>query len=239
MSRLLTLLRRKGEDEALTLPADNLVGVWRFDEGSGQVLTGSSGGSDGQLGSASGADANDPTWEATGLLFDGTDDYVIVPHFAAANLAAPFTLTLVLRDTATANRVVFEKNGNAGFSLQTGEPPTFTGRLQLLSASSLRMRTNLAYNDGAWHCHQLRHAAGANSWRVDGAGVALSTDATTGTPAYGTNTPVYVGGRAATVAYPGRVAYVIMRSGAASDTVMTDEYAFLKAALAPRGISLP
>ncbi len=40
-----------------------LVGYWRFDEGSGQIAYDASGhGNNGQLGSTSGVDSNDPTW---------------------------------------------------------------------------------------------------------------------------------------------------------------------------------
>jgi hypothetical protein len=53
-----------------------LVAEWRFDNGSGQVLTDYAGGHHGQLGSTTGSDANDPTWTLQGLSFDGSNDYV-------------------------------------------------------------------------------------------------------------------------------------------------------------------
>ena len=43
---------------------DGLVGYWRFDDGSGQLMSDASGnGLDGTLGSLPGADGNDPTWQ--------------------------------------------------------------------------------------------------------------------------------------------------------------------------------
>ncbi len=65
-----------------------LVGYWTFDENTGQTAYDSSGnGNSGQLGSAPGADANDPTWvnyaptwttgkNGNALSFDGTNDFV-------------------------------------------------------------------------------------------------------------------------------------------------------------------
>lgn len=58
------------------LVQEGLVAEWRFTDGSGQQLTDFSGnGHHGRLGSTSGADADDPTWTAEGLSFDG-DDFV-------------------------------------------------------------------------------------------------------------------------------------------------------------------
>ncbi len=57
----------------------DLIGQWTFDEGTGDTAYDSSKifDNDGTLGSAVGADANDPTWTMDGALdFDGIDDYV-------------------------------------------------------------------------------------------------------------------------------------------------------------------
>jgi len=69
------------------------VGQWNFDEGSGQVLTDSSGhNNSGQLGSAAGVDANDPTWKSAGecktskcLGFNGSSTYASVTNPFGAN----------------------------------------------------------------------------------------------------------------------------------------------------------
>jgi hypothetical protein len=67
--RLLTLLRRRG-GAAPSIVTDGLLAEWRFDDGSGQVLTDYSGNDfHGQLGSTAGVDADDPTWGAEGLVF--------------------------------------------------------------------------------------------------------------------------------------------------------------------------
>ena len=70
---------RSAPDSASTHQAivtAGLLAEWRFDEGTGQVLTDSTGnGHHGQLGSTTGADPEDPTWTAQGLSF-GIGDYV-------------------------------------------------------------------------------------------------------------------------------------------------------------------
>lgn len=46
----------------------HLVGAWSFEDGSGQVAAGEVPGTDGQLGSTSGVDADDPTWITSGMV---------------------------------------------------------------------------------------------------------------------------------------------------------------------------
>ena len=56
--------------------ASGLVGWWRLDEGSGQIVSDSSGnGNNGYLGTTSGSDINDPTWNST--AGNGTPDGVV------------------------------------------------------------------------------------------------------------------------------------------------------------------
>ena len=57
---------------------NGLVAEYRFNEGAGQVLYDYRSNNNGQLGSAAGADTNDPTWTAGGLTF-ATDDYCAMP----------------------------------------------------------------------------------------------------------------------------------------------------------------
>jgi len=79
-----------------------LEGYWKFDENTGQIAYDSSfNTNDGQLGSTSGSDDNDPTWTTghTGdasdyaLLFDGVDDYVEVPGDSDDGITTCLTLT--------------------------------------------------------------------------------------------------------------------------------------------------
>ena len=65
------------------LSLDNAVGIWLFDEGSGDVASDSSGnGNDGQI-------MNSPEWvdgkSGKALRFDGVDDYVDLPPITSTN----------------------------------------------------------------------------------------------------------------------------------------------------------
>jgi hypothetical protein len=89
-SRLLTVLRRGG---GLEWPqATSLVGLYLFDEGSGQIAHDTSGKKNhGQLGATGGAEATDPSWATEGLSFDG-GDYVVLPGNGTLDVSADCTL---------------------------------------------------------------------------------------------------------------------------------------------------
>lgn len=77
-----------------------LIAEYRFDDGSGQILHDYSGnGFNGQLGSTTGVDTNDPTWNGQGLSFT-TDDYVKLPYMI--NAEQDFTIYLVANVPASA-----------------------------------------------------------------------------------------------------------------------------------------
>lgn len=99
---------------ALSLIQTNLISEFRFDEGSGQVLTDYKGGYNGQLGSTSGSDTNDPTWTASGLDFV-TNDSVLVTTSAANDGTGGFTAFVVFRwDTTTGARYLFDRRTTGG-----------------------------------------------------------------------------------------------------------------------------
>jgi large repetitive protein len=84
MSILLLQKRNTG----IPIVQAGLVVYYRFDEASGQALTDRSGnGYHGTLGSAAGADTNDPSWVSAGLSFT-TDDYVSTTNDAATRPSA-------------------------------------------------------------------------------------------------------------------------------------------------------
>lgn len=73
---------------------NGLVSEWWFQEGTGQTTMDSKGVHTGQLGSTSGEDTNDPTWDSKGLLF-GTDDFVTIPH-STNHLSPVFSVGIVI-----------------------------------------------------------------------------------------------------------------------------------------------
>lgn len=77
--------------------AANLVANYKFNDGSGTVLTNSASGANGTL-------RNSPTWVASpvqfganALRFDGTDDHVIIPNTVSGN----FTIEFLMNTTST------------------------------------------------------------------------------------------------------------------------------------------
>ena len=79
------------------------VAWWKFDEGQGQVAQDStSNGNDGQLGSTSGSDANDPTWKTEDMCvsgkcmeFDGSDDAINITSMT--DFASPYSVTFWMK----------------------------------------------------------------------------------------------------------------------------------------------
>ena len=76
-----------------------LVACYKFDQGTGQVLTDYGPNAlPGQLGTTGGGDADDPTWVLPrGLTFDGTNDFVQVPANAAFRLTTALSVEVLFR----------------------------------------------------------------------------------------------------------------------------------------------
>jgi hypothetical protein len=94
---------------------NNLVALWRFNEGEGDVLGDTSGeDNDGELGTTSGADDEDPTWVPEGLLFDGVDDYCTAPFLVDPD-ADDFTAFAIFRASeAGQRRVILHQTDGTG-----------------------------------------------------------------------------------------------------------------------------
>ena len=159
---------------------------------------------------------NGPTWVpgAPGggyaLEFDGSNDYVEVPHATELNVSLPLSISIWLKYTSDANQVIFEKNGNNGFSLQ--QAGTGSGLLSLWAGGSGNgVRTAAGYNDGLWHFFVFvlsSTTVGDGHVYVDGVEVAIDEPSDAGTPSYGTNTPIYIGSRAGSFGQDGQYANI-------------------------------
>ena len=109
------------EDSTITVGSStaNLANWFKFDEGSGQTVTGSgSAGNSGTLGSTSGTDASDPTWSAgyiggNGLSFDGVDDFVQT-NSTVAKTSNDFTLSAWFQTNTTTSQHHILWEGFAG-----------------------------------------------------------------------------------------------------------------------------
>ncbi|MBI5360468.1 MAG: DUF2341 domain-containing protein, partial [Planctomycetes bacterium] len=131
-----------------------LAGSWHFSEGSGQVLNDMAGnGNNGQLGSTSGADANDPSWTASGrfgsaLSFNGASNYASIPYnpvfnFGTSNFGIDFWIKTTqggmyptIFSRTDDEWGIFLRNGNIHFFTPTKGNIAFTSQ---------------TVNDGNWH----------------------------------------------------------------------------------------
>jgi len=115
------------------LVMSGLVAEYRFDDGSGQVLTDYSGNDfHGELGSASGVDANDPTWDAEGLVF-GANDGASIPSLSAASGDWTIQIAYNPADVSGANKYLMDFQ---------------TGRLVI---GHMADQISTGYFDGTWH----------------------------------------------------------------------------------------
>jgi hypothetical protein len=203
---------------------DDLVALYRMDEGSGDDLLDTSGeGNDAQLGSAAGADANDPDWVSEGLDFATDGDRVVGP-FVLDPDAGDFTVFCIFRVSADGTvRVLLsqETDGGTGRSwlfLDAGDQLNS----QLGGAVSQHTQTLVP---GQWYMATLRLFGTTLSLFIDGGDKEDFTITPEAEPSggllLGVNPP-------ATTTKAGRVALVAVYDAALSDTQVATNTVSLK-----------
>lgn len=108
--KLLTLLRRRGGG-VTPIVTDGLVHEYRFDDGSGQVVTDYVSSANLRLGSTTGADTNDPTWVAEGLQFTTDDNCYIAAGIAVSQ---PNTHVICAKFTVPTSPSIYFMDGGGG-----------------------------------------------------------------------------------------------------------------------------
>jgi hypothetical protein len=217
---------------------DGLVAEWRFDEGSGQVLTDYTGNAHhGQLGSITGADAADPTWTAQGLSFDG-GDFVDCGTLGIAG-TQPRTLIYVGRSSGTGSTQLM--------SAQWNESTSAGRRWTLRAVDSDGLKVRLEFEGGgqtsalpvvqnAWHFVGATQAgANANTcvMYANGASEAVTLNLALDTQ----NTFRF--GRHNNLGQVCQFAYGLVYDRALSPAEVEQNRQALKVILASRGITLP
>ncbi|MFC1636744.1 LamG-like jellyroll fold domain-containing protein [Planctomycetota bacterium] len=131
-----------------------LVGWWRFDEGSGIMASDTSGtGNDGALNGG-------PQWVAGkvggALEFDGSNDYVDCGSDPSLNINGQLTVAAWVRTTSTAHAYYVSKGtawdeiGHYAIGQEYNVPMTFQFEIAG-SGGTLELDSNVAINDGEWH----------------------------------------------------------------------------------------
>jgi hypothetical protein len=172
-----------------------------FDEGSGATTQDSSQGLIATLGSSTVGDTKEPAWQAAGrfsadLLFDGTNDYVMVPAAPALDQTGSFTIeawvqrqfpvsgydSIVMKGLASPRnyRVVFSSNNVIRFYWEGADGV----KRETLSATAI--------TDGAWHHIACVYDASLGENRIYIDGVLNKKESKAGTPTTNGD-PIFIG----------------------------------------------
>jgi hypothetical protein len=131
-----------------------LVGYWKFDEGSGNVAYDTSDyANDGTINGG-------PEWVAgkigAALEFDGSDDYVDCGNAPSLNINGNITIAAWVKTTSTAHGYFVSKGttwdeiGHYAIGQEYNVPLTF--QLEIAgSGGAVELDSNVAVNDGQWH----------------------------------------------------------------------------------------
>ena len=130
------------------------------------------------------------TWSDDMAVFGGSG-LITVANNSALNLAGDRSFMCWIKFTETANKVIFEKNDNNGFSIQDQ-----SGYTKIQSpVYSPDVRTSIINNNIFHHvAFVINQANNIQKVYVDGQ-LYNAYAFTGGTPSYGTNTPLYIGSR--------------------------------------------
>ena len=213
----------KGADAAMIQRAPNnlgLVGYWSFNDGAGTKATDSSGNVN--VGSLNGS----PTWGGGRLgqaVNFGGSDYISVSDNKFLEPSIPFSISFWLKTTQTGNKVIIEKDGNAGYSVQREDNNAIKISIGD-SGGTLEIESAHTYNDGKWHHVVFVAQSPASNSKV----YVDSVDDTSGTPnngfpSYSTGS-LYIGSRAGSFGYQGAFDEVRIYNRALTATEVTALY---------------
>jgi hypothetical protein len=142
-------------------PPDDLIGLWHFDEGSGQTAGDATGVNHGRLGSTTDDDVNDPQWVSgkfgTALSFDGNDFVLVADNSSIAPSSVTVEAWVKRPGTPGTFKYIISKyyvlkaGGWSSYAFYTGS----TGGLYFYigDATSYRLSPDAGTGvwDGEWH----------------------------------------------------------------------------------------
>lgn len=154
-----------------SLHTDSLVTEWPFDEGSGDAHADNVGLNDGELGSAAGADANDPDWVTEGLDFVAASaDRTRIANFFNPGTDGAFSLMFMVEITGDSQNLYSQENGSG-----TGRSWIFTSSGNVCTLIGGISVACVAYTTG-WHTVVLmKDATTGLSMRLDCGTAATAT----------------------------------------------------------------
>lgn len=159
------------------LPRRGLAGFWDFRQRTNSDLLYDVLGSaaDGRLGSAAGADANDPDWFGKTLVFGGVGDYVNLDA-AGPVYGSAWSVMVAVKALAQSGKVIYSEGNSESADpflyLATGT--TGTSKLKVVARESgaavkLSVESTATIADNAWHLFCVTDDGGAYAIYVDGA----------------------------------------------------------------------
>lgn len=194
---------------------------------SGQVLPGFGSANDGDLGSTTGSDANDPTAVTEGLSFDGAD-------YVECNTTIPSgdrTVIVVMQSTQTAaSKFVLQSATWPAVLHDTGSPGTmrFAGGSTPTASTS---PTSL-HDETAWHSYGFTWDQADIQWYRDGATAGAAQAYASVSAAW----PLKIG--AAGSGFIGKIAWVLVFTDVLTDAQMALAHNYIRSAVSGRGITL-
>jgi type II secretory pathway pseudopilin PulG len=219
-------------DYGATMATRSLLGWFKFDEGTGQVVGDASGnGHNGYLGSTSGVDADDASWTTRGVSVGSAGQKITVPSANRFDPTGDATLIFVFKTSETGYRGLFNS-----YSAGTGVRISVTdGKMEVYIGGTWVSGNSTDWNDGNWHYLDIVNSGSAASLRKDG--VSDGGAACGGSDA-GTD-DVLLGGYDLNHGISGELVYLVAYDTALNGIELETNRAAIKTLLTARGITLP
>ena len=163
------------------------------------------------------------TWSDDKAVFGGSG-LITVAHNSALNLVGDRSFMCWVKFTETANKVIFEKNANYGFSMQY-----MLRSIRIHSPEYTPAVITSEINNNIFHhvAFVINQANNIQNVYVDGQLYKTYT-LIGGTPSYGTNTPLYIGSRNKTYGMVGTLGDIRIYSTLLNDIEIATIYNYQK-----------
>lgn len=183
------------------------VAYWNFDEGQGQTSQDSTANNqDGTLGSTGSGDSNDPTWQTEDmcvsgkcLSFDGSNDYISVPHTAIINPTTAVTISTWVKfnNASDYHRIIDQPSEDFLLNLETNSGNSKTLRFVINGSPAIESNSGVPLNE--WFHVAATYDGATMRMYINGV---LQADTESYSSAINQNSGDIVIGRAPNTAYP-------------------------------------